>query len=80
VKGNIGFVFILLLQTKSLPPARAGAFAPRDVTVPAGNTGMEPGKTSFFQALGIRGTIEIVSDIKAVTAGTLHVNGRRADL
>ncbi len=36
---------------------------------------MEPGKTSFFQALNIptkiaRGTIEIVSDIKVVVAGT----------
>ena len=36
---------------------------------------MEPGKTSFFQALQIptkiaRGTIEIVTDIKVVTAGT----------
>ncbi|KZT31704.1 hypothetical protein SISSUDRAFT_994804 [Sistotremastrum suecicum HHB10207 ss-3] len=36
---------------------------------------MEPGKTSFFQALGIpskiaRGTIEIVSDVQVVTAGT----------
>ncbi|KAG1434988.1 hypothetical protein G6F56_014120 [Rhizopus delemar] len=35
---------------------------------------MEPGKTSFFQALGIptkiaRGTIEIVSDIVLVQAG-----------
>ncbi|SAL96420.1 hypothetical protein, partial, partial [Absidia glauca] len=35
---------------------------------------MEPGKTSFFQALGIptkisRGTIEIVSDVQLVTAG-----------
>jgi len=46
-----------------------------NVTVPAGNTGMEPGKTSFFQALRIptkiaRGTIEIVSDVQVVTAGT----------
>jgi large subunit ribosomal protein LP0 len=36
---------------------------------------MEPGKTSFFQALGIptkiaRGTIEIVADVQVVTAGT----------
>jgi large subunit ribosomal protein LP0 len=36
---------------------------------------MEPGKTSFFQALGVptkiaRGTIEIVSDLKLVEAGT----------
>jgi len=84
VKGNIGFVFTsddlkdvrdIILSNKVAAPARAGAFAPKDVTVPAGNTGMEPGKTSFFQALGIptkiaRGTIEIVSDVKVVTAGT----------
>jgi len=84
VKGNIGFVFTsgdlkevrdVIVANKVAAPARAGAFAPKDVTVPAGNTGMEPGKTSFFQALGIptkiaRGTIEIVSDVKVVTAGT----------
>jgi large subunit ribosomal protein LP0 len=84
VKGNIGFVFTssdlkevreIILHNKVAAPARAGAFAPKDVTVPGGNTGMEPGKTSFFQALGIptkiaRGTIEIVSDVKVVTAGT----------
>ncbi|KAF5392315.1 hypothetical protein D9757_001405 [Collybiopsis confluens] len=84
VKGNIGFVFTsgdlkdvrdIIIANKVAAPARAGAFAPKDVTVPAGNTGMEPGKTSFFQALGIptkiaRGTIEIVSDVKVVTAGT----------
>lgn len=84
VKGNIGFVFTssdlkeirdLITANKVAAPARAGAFAPLDVSIPAGNTGMEPGKTSFFQALGIptkiaRGTIEIVSDVKVVTAGT----------
>jgi len=84
VKGNIGFVFTgsdlkeirdLIIANKVAAPARAGAFAPMDVSVPAGNTGMEPGKTSFFQALGIptkiaRGTIEIVSDVKVVHAGT----------
>lgn len=84
IKGNIGFVFTaddlkeirdIIIANKVAAPARAGAFAPMDVSVPAGNTGMEPGKTSFFQALGIptkiaRGTIEIVSDIKVVIAGT----------
>ncbi|KAL5486143.1 RPP0 [Sanghuangporus weigelae] len=84
VKGNIGFVFTdgelkevrdVIVANKVAAPARAGAFAPKDVVVPAGNTGMEPGKTSFFQALNIptkiaRGTIEIVSDIKVVTAGS----------
>jgi len=84
VKGNIGFVFTasdlkeireIIVANKVAAPARAGAFAPKDVFVPAGNTGMEPGKTSFFQALGIptkiaRGTIEIVSDVQVVTGGS----------
>jgi len=83
VKGNIGFVFTnndlkeirdKILQNKVAAPARAGAVAPVDVWVPAGNTGMEPGKTSFFQALGVptkiaRGTIEITTDLKLVEAG-----------
>jgi large subunit ribosomal protein LP0 len=84
VKGNIGFVFTngdlktirdKILANKVAAPARAGAVAPADVFVPAGNTGMEPGKTSFFQALGIptkiaRGTIEITTVLKLVEAGT----------
>ncbi|RKU40565.1 ribosomal protein P0 (A0) (L10E) [Coniochaeta pulveracea] len=83
VKGNVGFVFTngdlkdirdKILLNKVAAPARAGALAPVDVWVPAGNTGMEPGKTSFFQALGVptkiaRGTIEITSDLKLITAG-----------
>jgi len=84
VRGNIGFVFTsgdlkdireIITANKVAAPARAGALAPKDVIVPAGNTGMEPGKTAFFQALQIptkiaRGTIEIVTDVKVVTAGT----------
>lgn len=83
VKGNIGFVFTnsdlksvrdKILANKVAAPARAGAVAPIDVWVPAGNTGMEPGKTSFFQALGVptkiaRGTIEITTDLKLVEGG-----------
>ncbi|XDG06557.1 hypothetical protein ABKA04_006172 [Annulohypoxylon sp. FPYF3050] len=83
VRGNIGFVFTngdlktirdKILDNKVAAPARAGAVAPADVWVPAGNTGMEPGKTSFFQALGVptkiaRGTIEITTDLKLVEAG-----------
>jgi large subunit ribosomal protein LP0 len=83
VKGNVGFIFtnadLKAIRTKILSnrvaaPARAGAVAPLDVFVPAGNTGMEPGKTSFFQALGVptkiaRGTIEITTDLKLVEAG-----------
>jgi large subunit ribosomal protein LP0 len=83
VKGNVGFVFTngelkdirdKILSNRVAAPARAGAIAPVDVWVPAGNTGMEPGKTSFFQALGVptkiaRGTIEITTDLKLVEAG-----------
>ncbi|KAF2186819.1 60S acidic ribosomal protein P0 [Zopfia rhizophila CBS 207.26] len=84
VKGNVGFVFTnadlketrdKILSNRVAAPARAGAVAPGDVYVPAGNTGMEPGKTSFFQALGVptkiaRGTIEITTDLKLVEAGS----------
>ena len=84
VKGNVGFVFTngdlkevrdKILANRVAAPARAGALAPADVWIPAGNTGMEPGKTSFFQALGVptkiaRGTIEITSDLKLVEAGS----------
>jgi len=93
VRGNIGFVFTsgdlkdireIIVANKVKAPARAGAVAPVDVIVPAGNTGMEPGKTSFFQALQIptkiaRGTIEIISDIKVVHAG-LRVGPSEATL
>ena len=84
VRGNVGFIFTnkdlktireVVTSNVVAAPARAGAVAPKDVWVPAGNTGMEPGKTSFFQALGVptkiaRGTIEIVSDVKVVEAGS----------
>jgi large subunit ribosomal protein LP0 len=83
VKGNIGFVFTkgdlketrdVILSNRVRAPAKAGAVAPVDVVVPGGNTGMEPGKTSFFQALGVptkiaRGTIEIINDVHLVKAG-----------
>ncbi|OMJ29189.1 60S acidic ribosomal protein P0, partial [Smittium culicis] len=82
VKGNVGFVFTnsdlltvrdIILENRVRAPARAGAIAPVDVFVPAGNTGMEPGQTSFFQALSIptkisRGTIEITSEVHLVKA------------
>lgn len=81
--GNVGFIFTngdlketrtKILSNRVAAPARAGAIAPDDVWIPAGNTGMEPGKTTFFQALGVptkiaRGTIEITTDLKLVEAG-----------
>lgn len=84
VVGNVGFVFTKgdlkdvrkkILENRVRAPAKAGAIAPVNVTIPAGNTGMEPGKTSFFQALGVptkiaRGTIEIVNDIEIIKSGS----------
>jgi len=80
IVGNVGFVFTnedlsevreILLSNKKEAPAKAGAIAPLDVFVPAGNTGQGPEKTSFFQALAIptkitKGMIEILSDIHLV--------------
>jgi len=80
VVGNVGFVFTnedlsevrdIILSNKKEAPAKAGAIAPLDVFVPAGNTGQGPEKTSFFQALAIptkitKGTIEILSDIHLI--------------
>merc|ERR1712228_577134 len=80
IKNNVGFVFTnqdlvhvrdLLLANKVKAPAKAGALAPLDVTVPAQNTGMGPEKTSFFQALSIptkitKGTIEIIQDVHII--------------
>merc|ERR1711992_509799 len=78
-----GFVFTnreltevrdMLLANKKAAPAKAGAIAPVDVTIPAQNTGMGPEKTSFFQALQIptkitKGTIEIINDVPIITTG-----------
>jgi len=83
VKGNIGLVFTngdladvrtKLTELKVQASAKAGSIAPIDVVVPAGNTNMEPTKTSFFQALSIptkinRGTIEIINDIHLLSIG-----------
>merc|ERR1712083_1036732 len=81
--GNIGLVFtnsdlieVRDVITSFLVPAaaRSGSIAPIDVIVPPGPTGMDPGQTSFFQALSIatkimRGCIEIINEVKLVTKG-----------
>lgn len=80
---NVGFVFTKddlssirdkLLENKVAAPARAGAIAPVDVTIPAQVTSLGPEKTSFFQALQIptkitRGTIEIINDVHLIKIG-----------
>nr|ANM86210.1 60S acidic ribosomal protein P0-3 [Stygiella incarcerata] len=85
IVGNIGLVFInegtpinevrdVILQNKEDAPARAGAISPCEVVIPPMNTGLEPTKTSFFQALNIstkitRGTVEIINPVNLLNVG-----------
>uniref|UniRef100_A0A7S2EY53 60S acidic ribosomal protein P0 n=1 Tax=Stereomyxa ramosa TaxID=1078864 RepID=A0A7S2EY53_9EUKA len=83
LRGNTGFVFSkaplnevrsLIMEHKVSAAAKAGAISPLTVVVPKGPTGMEPTKTSFFQALQIptrisRGVIEIINDVPLLTVG-----------
>jgi len=71
---DISEITNVLQRYRKQAPARVGAVAPCDVIVPAGNTGMEPTMTGFFQALNIatkisKGTVEIVSDKKVLSLG-----------
>jgi len=91
VVGNIGFVFTnsnlsevrkVILENKVPAGAKAGSYAPVDVFIPAGPTGLDPGQTAFFQALNIatkivKGAIEIVNQVHLIKVGdkvsTSHV-------
>lgn len=83
VRKNVGLVFtnedikdIRVLCEEERVPAAAKQGQVSDVTVivPAGNTGMEPTKSSFFQALNIptkitRGCVDIIGDYTLLTPG-----------
>lgn len=83
IVGNMGFVFTNddlptirdVITTNTVPAAaRGGQIAPKDVFVPAGPTGLDPGQTNFFQALNIatkisRGSIEILNEVHLIKAG-----------
>jgi len=83
LKGNVGVIFTkeplseirdIIEKNKVGAPARQGAISPVRVVVPAGNTGQEPTKTSFFQALNIqtritRGFVEITTDFLLLEPG-----------
>jgi large subunit ribosomal protein LP0 len=51
--GDLTEVKAILDQQVRPSPAKAGMIAPADVTIPAGATGLDPKKTSFFQTLQI---------------------------
>jgi large subunit ribosomal protein LP0 len=83
VYGNMGLVLTngdlneirqVILLNKTPAAAKSGSFAPADVWIPAGPTGMDPGQTSFFQALNIgtkivKGTIEIINQVHLIKPG-----------
>jgi len=83
IKGNVGFVFCNddlagirkeVIQEKIPAGAKTGAIAPVDVVIPPGPTGLDPGQTSFFQALNIgtkitKGSIEILTSVTLCTKG-----------
>jgi len=83
LSGNLGLLFTnasvedinaVVAKHRVQAPARVGAIAPCDVVIPAGNTGLEPTQTSFFQALNIptkiaKGMVEIVTDKKVLSTG-----------
>jgi len=63
-----------IMKHKVGAPARSGAIAPVDVMIPAGNTGMDPSQTTFFQVLDIptkinKGMVEILNDVNLITTG-----------
>lgn len=60
LKGNINIIFTngdltdvkRVLDEEVRPsPAKAGMVAPKDVSIPAGSTGLDPKQTTFFQNL-----------------------------
>jgi len=83
VVGNMGFVFTnanlpevrkIILENKVPAAAKSGSFAPADVFIPPGPTGLDPGQTNFFQALNIgtkivKGAIEITNEVHLIKAG-----------
>merc|ERR1712125_129630 len=83
LEGNVGLLFTkgdiaelrdLVLEQKVAAPAKAGAIAPCDVIVPAGDTGLEPTQTAFLQALNIatrlnKGQIQIQAPVQLIKTG-----------
>jgi len=81
--GNVGLVFTKgdlkrlkdkVAENKVSAPAKVGSISPVDVIVPKGDTGLEPTKTSFLQALHIsskinKGKIEIINDVELISVG-----------
>jgi len=73
-KGKLKEVLHVLETERVAAPAKAGAFSPIDVFVPAGVTKLEPTQTAFLQALNIqtkvtKGNIEILREVHLLKPG-----------
>jgi large subunit ribosomal protein LP0 len=80
---NVGVLFVdadlaevrqAVLSNTMPAAAKVGMVATVDVTIPAGNTGMDPAQTNFFQALNIptkitKGCVEIIKDVELLKVG-----------
>jgi len=80
IRGNMGLVFTsgdsreirnTITQFKVPAAAKSGTFAPSDVWIQPGPTGLDPGQTGFFQALNIptkivKGAIEIQNPVHLI--------------
>lgn len=85
INGNLGFLFLNddvdlkelrdeIISNVVPAAARPGSFGQRDVIIPAGVTPLDPGQTSFFQAMNIatkivRGAIEIITPVILIRKG-----------
>lgn len=83
IRGNIGFIFCIapmdevraVMEAKKVPAAaKAGVISTAAVALPAGNTGLDPSNTNFFQALNIatkivKGQIELINEVKILNVG-----------
>lgn len=83
VRGNIGLIWTnsdaaairdQIVANKVPAAAKVGQIAPLDVFIPPGPTPLDPGQTSFFQALNIatkisRGAIEILNEVHLIKPG-----------
>jgi len=93
VKNNCGLIFTngdlkeirdIIVNNKVAAPAKVGQISAVDVVIKSQNTGMEPTKTSFFQALNVptkitKGTVEIISDFILLKPGD-KVDSSKASL
>merc|ERR1712072_781721 len=79
----MGDILTILDSQVREAPARVGSLAPKDVTIPAGATGLDPRQTGFFGNLGIatkivKAQIEILNPHTIIKEGDKISPGQSA--